>query len=121
MLRALAYLIVNALVILGLAQVLPNFAVEDYVAAIVFVLILTVLNWTVLPVLKFFALPFNLLTLGLVNGLLNLLGIGLAAWLVDGVIIYGEVWSQLLTTLVIAVVLAVSSGIVEKALKKEDD
>lgn len=120
MLRALAYLIVNALVILGLSYVLPNFEVGDYIAAIVFILILTLLNWTVLPILKFFTLPFNFLTLGLVNALINLLGIGLAAWLVEGVDIQGSFLMQLFIALVIAVVLAVSSGIIEKSLKEED-
>jgi putative membrane protein len=120
MLKALAYLIVNALAILGLSYLLPNFEVNNYVAAIFFILILTLLNWTVVPVLKFFAFPFNLLTLGLVNGIISLLGISFASWLVDGVDIGGGFWTQAFVTLIIAVVLAVSSGIIENALKEED-
>jgi putative membrane protein len=121
MLRALSYLIVNSLVLLGLSYLLSNFEVSDFLTALVFVILLTLLNWTVLPILKIFALPFNFLTLGLVNGLINLLGISFAAWLVTGVAIKGEFLMQFLTVLTIAVVMAVSSGIIEKALKKEDD
>lgn len=119
MLRGLAYLVVNALVLLGLSYLISSFEVTNFVAAIIFVVVLTALNWTVLPVLKFFAFPFNILTLGLVNGLLSLLAINLAIWLVDGVNIIGDGWTQVFTTLIIAVVLAVSSGIVEKVLGED--
>lgn len=119
MFRVLAYLIVNALVVLGLSWILPNLQVASFVAAMVFILILTVLHWTVLPVLRFFTFPLNVLTFGLVNGLLNLLGVGLAIWLVEGISLRGDSWTQLVTTLIIAVVLAVSSGFVEKALSRD--
>ncbi len=118
MFKSLAYLILNALVILVVANLLPNFLVADLIAAILFILVLTVINSTLIPILKFFAVPFNFLTLGLVNGLIGLAGIAFVVWLVPGIDIQGEYLTQVLTVLILSVILGLSSSVIEKLLKK---
>ncbi len=118
MFKILAYLIVNALVILVIANLLPNFLVADLVAAVVFVLLLSIINSTLIPILKFLAFPFNFVTLGLVNGLISLAGIAFVVWLVPGIDIQGDYLTQIITILTLSIVLGLSSSIIEKLLKK---
>jgi putative membrane protein len=90
MLRILVYLVVNSLVILLLDGILADFEVRNFTAAFLFILLLTLLNWTILPVLKFFAIPFNFFTFGLANVLISLAGVGFVIWLIPGVSVTGS-------------------------------
>jgi putative membrane protein len=112
MIRALGYLVVNILVILLLSNLLPGFEVQNWVSAFFFILILTLLNWTVIPLIKFFALPFSLVTFGLVNGLINLIAIIIAGNLVQGVSIEGGIIGSLITAIIISIGLAFGHHIV---------
>lgn len=75
MIRILGYLLVNIIILSFLSWLLPNFHIENWVAAGMFVIVLTLLNWTVIPIIKFFAVPVNFMTLGLVNAVINLIAI----------------------------------------------
>lgn len=77
-------IIITILSILFLSWLIPAVSVTNTVTLILAGVVLAVLNTFVKPLLKLLVLPINLLTLGLVGWLINLLMIYLAMWLVPG-------------------------------------
>jgi putative membrane protein len=64
--------ILSALSVLAAGTIFPNWiAVQSTESALVFALVLGVLNAVVRPILLIFAIPFNLLTLGLFTIIVN--------------------------------------------------
>jgi len=57
-------LLVSALVVFGLANILPGVSVKGYGSAIIVALVIGLLNAVVKPVLNFISLPVTILTLG---------------------------------------------------------
>lgn len=57
--------IIRALIVFVTAYLVPGFRLESFVSALALVAILGVFNLFVKPLLLFFTLPINLLTLGL--------------------------------------------------------
>jgi putative membrane protein len=87
--------ILNILVVLILGYLLrssfPIFSIEQ---AAIFIIILTILNWTLVPIVRVLTLPLNFLTLGLLGIILNGLAImvtgsilGLSIGLIPGLIV----------------------------------
>lgn len=111
-----ALLIINITVVLALSFLLPNFQVKDFLSALFFIILLTILNWTVVPVLKILTFPLNFLSFGLVYFLINLLAILIAADLLTGVNIQGNLVSRFLTALIISV----SLSLIQSSLEKEE-
>jgi len=74
MLKPLYHLVVNILVLVCLRFILPNFVISVE-SAFFLVLFLTILNWTVVPIIKFLTFPINVLSLGLCYFAINLLTI----------------------------------------------
>ncbi|MCO6496513.1 MAG: phage holin family protein [Chitinophagaceae bacterium] len=86
--------LVSALVAYGLASFLePHIIIDDYGTAILFVLVLGLLNILVKPVLIFLTLPVTVITLGLFLIVLNVLMIMLAGRIMDGVHIQNFWWA----------------------------
>jgi len=104
--------ILNVLIILGMSQVLGNgVPVSGFVNAAVFILVLTLLNWTLIPVLKFMTLPLNFLTLGLIGILINGLAVVLA-----GVVL--NVRIEFLAGLIVSFVLGLVNGLAENSINR---
>ncbi len=110
----LLYFIVNILVVYGLSSILDQFMVDSLATSFWFVLVLSIFNMTIIPIIKFFAFPVNFLTLGLFNTLLNLAVIGFTTNLIDGVTITGDRFSSLLVLVIIAVSLSVGHSLVAR-------
>ncbi len=81
--------LLNALVIFGLSFLPIGVHVDSYWTALVFSLILSILNYTVKPLLILFTLPITLLTLGLFLFAVNAIVIWIAAGMVSGITIDG--------------------------------
>ena len=77
--------LLRALIILAAAYLIPGFAVESLSGALVLVLVLSVLNVLVKPILFLLTLPINLLTLGLFTIIINAIVLAVAVALVPGV------------------------------------
>lgn len=82
---------------------LPGVAVAGVVSALVFALVLGVVNAFVRPVVFLLTLPLNIMTLGLLTFVINALLVWLAAGLVPGFVIAGF-WSALFFSLVLSFV-----------------
>lgn len=77
-------IITTILSILVLSWLLPAVSVTNTVTLILAGVVLAILNTFVRPLLKLLLLPINLITLGLLGWLINVLMIYLAMWLVPG-------------------------------------
>ena len=116
MTRIILYLIANILIVLGLSQLLPNFEVSSAWAAGVFLLVLAVLHFTIIPVLKILTLPINFLSLGLVGFLINLLSIWFVASNIQGIQLTGGFSTQFITLILISIGLSLGKGVIDKIL-----
>ncbi len=82
-------LVLTALAAYGLGQVLPGVHFPGIGTALVFVLILGVLNAIVKPILKIIGFPLTVLTLGLFTLVINVAVIQLADLLIPGDLVQG--------------------------------
>lgn len=79
--------ITNALALLIVAKILPGFHVASFGTALLFAIILGLLNAIIRPIILLLTLPFTILTLGLFTFVVNALMLTLASHIVRGVMI----------------------------------
>lgn len=93
-------ILITAAVAYGLALLFgPHIFIKSYGTALLFVLILGILNALVKPILVILTLPITILTLGLFILIINVLMVFLAAKFLDGIQIDGFWWAFLFTIL----------------------
>ena len=108
-------LLITAAVAYGLSMILTGVHIVDFKTAIIFALVLAVLNAIVKPLLILFTLPITIVTLGLFLFVINALIIIIADKLIDGIKVDGFFWS-----LIFSLVLSIfSSGF--NSLLKDDE
>ncbi len=107
-------ILVIAAVSFGLAQLLDGIHVDRFWTAIVFALVLALLNFIVKPLLILFTLPATILTLGLFLFVINALVVLLASKFVKGFII-DNFWWALLFSLILSLV----GSVMDKQLNKD--
>jgi putative membrane protein len=95
--------IISALAILVAAYLLPGVHVDGFIVAMVLAVVLGLINAFVRPVLLFFTLPINIVTLGLFTFVINALMIMLAAYFTPGFTV-ASFWWALLFSLILALV-----------------
>ncbi len=105
--------LVSAMVIFGVAYVLPGVHVDTFTTAFVVALILGIINAILKPVLLILTLPINIMTLGLFTFVLNALLILLAANFIPGFKVDGFLWA-----LVFGVALSVANTVVNSFAPK---
>lgn len=110
MLNLLLVWLVNALCLLGVAQVLPGVQVVSFSTALIAALVLGLINTFIKPVLALLTLPITLLTLGLFSFVLNALMFGLAAYFLDGFNVEGF-WAALIGALLFGVLSWIANAI----------
>ncbi len=77
-------LVVNFLALFLINQLFPWVRIDSYVTILVMALVLTILNATVKPVLKFLCFPVTFLTFGLFSLVINAIVLQLTFMFVDG-------------------------------------
>jgi putative membrane protein len=92
--------IVNALVIMIAAYILPGVHVMNFWTALVLALVMGVLNVLVKPLLIVLTLPITLLTFGLFLLVINALIVLLASHIVPGFTVDGFWWALLFSIVV---------------------
>ncbi len=104
--------ILNIVIVLGFAELFKSgFPIQGIGQAAVFIVVLTALNWTLIPILKFMTLPLNILTLGLIGILLNGLAVVLAGNILNAKIDY-------LIALFFSFVLGFINGLAENSFNR---
>lgn len=105
-------LLVTAAVAFILARILPGVHVDDYGTAILFALVLALLNVFLKPLLILLTLPLTLITLGLFLFVINTITVLLASSWVNGFDIDSFWWGLLFSLLL---------TLVTSALFREED
>lgn len=88
----------------------PHVEIQDYGSALVFVLILGLINTLLKPVLLILTLPITVLTLGLFLIILNVLMVMFAGYLTSGIYIQNLWWALIFSVLLSFFSTAVSGG-----------
>lgn len=105
--------LISALVILGIAYVLPGIHVTDFTTALITALVMGIINAFLKPVLVILTLPINLLTLGLFTLVINALLVLLVDKIVPGFSVDGFIWA-----LIFSIVLSFLNSFILKSFKK---
>lgn len=103
-------LLVSALVVFGLANILPGVSVKGYGSAIIVAIVIGLLNAIVKPVLNFISLPVTILTLGLFSFVITAIIILLASAIMGDSFQVDGFWYALLFGIVLAVVNSLVGG-----------
>jgi putative membrane protein len=96
-------LFITALVAYGLSTVLSGVHIPDFKDALIFALVLGLLNVFIKPILVILTFPITIITLGLFLFVINTIIILLADKLMDGVTINGFWWALLFSLLLSAI------------------
>lgn len=105
--------LVSALAILITAYFLPGVTVGGLVPALIFAVVLGILNIIIKPILLILTLPINILTLGLFTFVINALVIMLASYIVPGFAVAGFLWA-LLFGIILTLVMSVLNKLVKE-------
>jgi len=107
-------LLVTAVIAYGLSMLLkPHIVIDSYSTALVFVIVLAILNAIVKPLLVILTLPITILTLGIFLLIINVFMVILADKFVSGIHIDGFLWA-----LVFGILLSIASSAVSNLQKK---
>jgi len=112
--RFLIRILVIAAVSFGLAHVLKGIHIDSFWTAIVFAVVLAILNIFVRPLIILLTLPVTIVTLGLFLFVVNAIVVGLASKFVDGFTIANFGWA-----LLFSLILSFVTSILERELNKE--
>jgi putative membrane protein len=112
--RFLIRIIVIAAVSYGLAHVLPGVKIIDFWTAIVFAVVLAILNIFVRPLIVLLTLPVTILTLGLFLFVINALVVLIASKLVNGIAVASFGWA-----LLFSLILSLVTSVLEREFQRE--
>jgi putative membrane protein len=91
--------VLSALAVYIAAYLVPGIRIDSFITALVFALVIGVLNIFIKPLLLLLTLPLNILSLGLFTFVINLIILYLASFLVPGFAI-SSIFSAILFGLV---------------------
>ncbi|MGN6437781.1 MAG: phage holin family protein [Agriterribacter sp.] len=103
-------LLVTAAVAFGLAHLLKGIHINSYWTALIFALVLAIVNLIVRPLLVILTIPLTIITFGLFLLVINALMVMLASKLVDGIQVDGFWWALLFSLLLSIVSSVLFSG-----------
>jgi len=100
--KLLIKLLLNAIAVFVLAEVLNGVDVDNYITSLIVVVLISVLNILVKPILVILTLPVTILTLGLFLFVINAVIILLADKLIDGFRVDG-IWTAILFSILLCI------------------
>ena len=103
--------IISAVLVYGLAQVLPGVRLDGVSSAVVLVVVLAILNAVVKPILKILGFPITVLTLGLFLLVINVIIVKLADYLMGSFDVHG-----LLNALLFSIALSIVNSVVDAVI-----
>ncbi len=107
-------LLVMAVIAYGLSMLLkPHVFIDSYSTALIFVIVLAILNAIIKPLLIILTLPITIITLGIFLLIINVFMIILAGKFVDGIHIDGFWWA-----LIFGALLSFASSAISNLQKK---
>ncbi|HLV45923.1 MAG TPA: phage holin family protein [Flavobacterium sp.] len=106
-------LLITALVVYGLANILPGVSVDGFTTSLWVVVALVLLNMIVKPILQILTFPITVLSLGLFLFVINAVIILLCDYFVTGFEV-ANFWYALLFSLVLSLVESIVGGMLTK-------
>ncbi|MDE3182694.1 MAG: phage holin family protein [Bacteroidota bacterium] len=107
-------LLLTAIIAYGLSMLLkPHIVIDSYSTALIFVIVLAILNAIVKPLLIILTLPITILTLGIFLLIINVFMVMLADKFVSGIHIDGFLWA-----FIFGVLLSFASSAISNLQKK---
>lgn len=104
-------LLITAVCAFLLTKILPGVYLDSFGTAIIFAIVLGILNIFVKPILKLLGLPLTILTLGLFSLIINAVIILMAKSLISGMEVDGLFWAFIYSIALSAVTSLASSFI----------
>lgn len=114
--KTIIKLLITAAVAYFLPRILSGVHVADFASAIIFAIVLGLLNLIVKPIISLLSLPITIITLGLFSFVINAVIILLAAHFTDGIKIDGFWWA-----LIFSIALSILTFILESIFISEKD
>lgn len=112
--RWIINLLITAVVVYVLSKLLePHVVINSFTTAVIFALVLAILNAIVKPLLIILTLPVTIITLGLFLLVINIIIIKMADSLVAGIHVDGWLWA-----LIFGFLISVLSSILQKLEKR---
>ncbi|SRR5690606_122397 len=108
--RIIINLLVTAVVAFFLTKILSGVHIDGFSTAIVFAIVLGILNLIVSPILKLLGLPLTIITLGLFSLVINAIVILIADYFIDGMHIDGFWWAFIFS-IALSLITSLVSGI----------
>lgn len=92
-------LFITAIVAYVLTKILPGVHFDGFSSAIIFAIVLGILNIFVKPILSLFGLPLTIITLGLFALVINAIIILIADYFIDSMQVDGFLWAFIFSIL----------------------
>ncbi len=102
-------LFITAIVAYLLTKILPGVHFEGFSSAIIFAIVLGILNIFVKPILSLFGLPLTIITLGFFALVINAVIIMIADYFMDSMVVDGFWWAFIFSILLSVVTSLASS------------
>ena len=112
----LTRILVTGIAVFLAISIVPGIEVQSWSAGLAAVLVLTILNALVRPLLYVMSLPLILLTFGLFMVIINALLLELVAYLVKGFIVTG-LWPAILGSLVISIITTILTAMTSTQIR----
>ena len=103
-------LLVTAVSAYFLSQILPRIQMDGFSGALIFAIVLGILNLIVTPVLKLLGLPLTIITLGLFSLVINAIVILIADYFIDSMNVDGFLWAFIFSIL-LSLITSVLNGV----------
>lgn len=87
MIRFIIRLLINAVALIVMAAYIPGLSVSGYTSAVLFAVVFGLVNAIIGPIVKVFALPVMILTLGLFTFVINAVLFWVSSFFVSGVVV----------------------------------
>lgn len=117
MFKILWHLIANITVIYILAGIFGNFILGDIVQVGIFTIVLSLLNWLVVPFVRLASFPVTFLTFGLFNTVITLLAVLAALNLTRGVSINETGIAYFILLIILTLALSFSNTMISNFVK----
>jgi putative membrane protein len=105
--------LISAAIAFALSKILSGVHIDSITTALIFAVVLSLLDFIVKPILVVLTLPVTIVTLGLFLFAINAIVILLAARLIDGIKIDGFWWAMLFS-----IILSIFDTAVQKSMDK---
>ncbi|GAB0157674.1 phage holin family protein [Chryseobacterium sp. Alg-005] len=108
-------LFITSIVAYLLTKILPGVQFEGFTSAIIFAIVLGLLNLIVKPILSLFGLPLTIITLGLFALVINAVIILMADYFIDSMVVDGFWWA-----FIFSIALSIITSLVNSFVSDED-